>query len=310
MSEVAPFLLLICRLAFAIDEPPPAEAMTMLAHAYGCEVRIEVNFDRVPAPPARQAGAYFPRPSSFWPILGADGGVGLEDEVEDWVEQGVRPGLLLRDDPVSLVLRFEELARLRRAVSLGAIPVMAIERPLEGSVTYGATIYAALGLAPQAVYVVDGYGLDLGLLPAGRHLVAGYWHTPFQAMPLPAEQTNLGPSRFLPVYDGPSPGGGIYATTQEGRGAAFTPDFQLYWSFLGIEFRAGDGGLETGAVGTALMALVQISSFLWAVLGGNWPNLVTAVVALLAWIGIVVAALLFLILPFGILFSRLSRERR
>jgi len=308
VNEIAPFLLLMCQLTFSLNEPPPAEALAMLAAAYGCDARVEVNFDSQAAPPASTVGAYFPSLSSYWPILDDDGSAELEERVQAWIDQGVRPGLLLRADPVTLALRFDELDHLQGAVNLGAIPIMAIERPLQGSVTYGATIYAALGLAPQAVYVADGYGLDLGLLPAGRHLVAGYWHTPYQAMPLPARQTNLGPSSFLPVFDGPSPGGGYYATTADGRGAAFTPDFQLYWSFLGLEFRAGPGGLDTGAAGSVLMALVRVSSVMWAAIGGNWPDLLTGIVALLAWIGIVVAGLLFLVLPFGIVLSRFSRD--
>ncbi len=308
MNEIGPFLLLICQLAFSLDEPPPADAVDMLARAYGCQARVEVNFDRIPAPPASQVGAYFPKLSRYWPILN-DSTADLEDAVLAWTDQGIRPGLLLRGDPVALALRFDDVARLRHAVELGAIPIMAIQRPLTGGVTYGATIYAALGLAPRAVYVADGYGLDLGLLPSGRHLVAGYWHMPFEEMPLAAEPINLGSSSFLPVFDGPSPGGGVYATTAEGRGQAYSPDFQLHWSFLGIAFRSGEGGLDTGAVGVALMVLVRVSSVMWAAIGGNWPNLLTGVVALLAWVGIAVAAVLFLVLPFGILVSRFRRVR-
>lgn len=307
MSEVAPFLLTICQLVFSIGDTPPQEALAMLQRAWNCPVRVEVNFDDVAAPPVREAGAYFPALSTYWPVL--DTSDDLDEGLGDWREQGIRPGLLLPPDPIVLALRFEEVARLRRAVEGGAIPVLPIARPLAGSVTYGATIYAALGLAPQAVYVRDGFGLDLGLLPGGRHLVAAHWHTPFEAMPLPARRISQGSSTFIAVFGGPSPGGGLYATLGEGRGSAFTPQLGLRWSFLGAHFESGAVGLDTDAGGHAILLLTRLSSIMWAGVTGNWPDLLTGIVALLAWVGIVVAAILFVVLPFGIALAGLRRGR-
>lgn len=307
MSELAPFLLTLCQLAFAIGEPPPEEAVAMLRRAYGCPAEVRVNIDGMPALPLGQAGSWFPAPPRFWPVL--DGAGADEAAVDDWTESGVRPGLLLPEDPVTLALRFDEAERLRRAVARGAIPVLPIRRPLGGSVTYGATVYAALGLAPQAVYVVDGFGLDLGLLPGGRHLVAAHWRAPYDWMPLPARRISQGSSTFLAVFDGPSPGGGLYASLGEGRGAAFTPALGLRWSFLGADFETGAAGLDTGWGGKAVLMLVRVSSIVWAGVTGNWPDLLTGLVALLAWIGIVVAALLFLVLPVGLAFSRWRHGR-
>lgn len=306
MSEVGPFLLLLCQLTFSLNEPPPAEALDMLAAAYHCDARVEVNFEGRVAPRADGAPAYFPSPPKYWPVVSA-GDPELEAKVAGWIEQGIRPGLLLPPDPIALALRFADLARLQSAEGLGAIPVLPVARPLQGSVTYGATIYAALGLAPHAVYVTDGYGLDLALLPAGRHLVAAHWHAPYESIPVPARQLSLGPSLFVAVFDGPSPGGGVYATTSDGRGPAYTPDLRLQWSFHGVAFSAGESGLDTDTGGQLLLGLVRASSIMWAVIGGNWPNLLTGIVALLAWVGIILAALLFFILPFGVVISRFRR---
>lgn len=273
---------------FSVAQAPPPAWQNMIASRTGCAVELSVDRGSVDRVPIARLNDFFPHTMNEWPLLDARR-KDLVSAADAWLSRGITPGVVLPSD--SSLLRSEQLLAARKLSRAGVAFVM---RPPIGSYRFSgmATLYAAMGILVNGVYLERGYSPELSVLPPGLYLLAPHWRDRPDLPILQDDWTEQGRHFVvLPLH--------ALSSSHQLIGTPYTPVLGQNWSFSGLDYSVDAHGEHTSAAGWIMQSMVGLLLPLQLIKRAPVADVAAYIGAGLAWVGILFGVLSILVLSYG-----------
>lgn len=273
---------------FSVAQAPPLAWQDLIASRTGCTAHVAVDDGSVDSVPIGRLNDFFPHAVREWPLLDARR-ADLASAADLWLSRGVTPGVVLPSD--STALRGRQLRVVRKLARTG---VAFVVRPPEGSYRFSgmATLYSAMGILVNGVYLDRGYSPDLSALPQGLYLVAPLWRDRPELPMLQGDWIDHG--RHFMVLP-PQP----LEPDHQLAGTPYTPTLGQSWNFSGLHYTVDSTGEHTSMPGWIMQSMVGLLVPLQMIKRTPVADVAAYIGAGLAWVGILFGLVSIMVLIFG-----------
>lgn len=281
-------LLTLCAMHFSVAQAPPQAWQDMIASRTGCAMHLAVDDGSVDRVPIARLNDFFPRTVREWPLLDARR-KDLVSAADVWLSRGVTPGVVLPSD--STLLRGGQLRAVRKLARTG---VAFVVRPPEGSYRFSgmATLYSAMGILVNGVYLERGYSPELSVLPQGLYLVAPHWRDRPDLPILQGDWIDHG-RHFVVLPSQP------LSRDHQIAGTPYTPTLGQSWNFSGLRYTVDGAGEHTSMPGWIMQSMVGLLVPLQLIKRAPMADVAAYIGAGLAWVGILFGLVSIMVLIFG-----------
>lgn len=298
-----PVVLAVCAMHFSVAQPPPKAWLRMLARQTGCTATITPERGTQTLVPVARLNDFFPRATRYWPLLDARRN-DLISAAQKWLERGITPGIVLPSS--TELMHGKQLQNVRQLDGSGVAFVLAA--PDRGRGFGGmATLYAALGILVNGVYIDRGYSPDLNALPKGLYLVAAHWQNR-PDLPIPQSDWTDHGHHFVVLPARYRPADGVAADAAAPPGTAYTPALGQSWSFAGAAYKVDTDGEHSSLLGWTLQPLVGLIAPAERLIRTPVQDVAVDIGIALAWAGIIFGIFSTMVLVFGALRRSISHE--
>lgn len=298
-----PVILAVCAMHFSVAKPPPDAWLHRLKQRTGCTPTLVRDYGKREVLPVSRLNDFFPHTTRYWPLLDARR-VDLVAAAHQWLQRGITPGIVLPS--TSTVLPDAQLDNVRKLAGSGVAFVLSA--PARGRSFGGkATLYAALGILVNGIYLDRGYNPDLETLPKGLYLVAPHWQNRPDLPLARTEWTDHG-RHFIVLPSNHPPANSSAADAAPPPGTPYTPMLGQSWQFAGIHYAVDGDGEHSSVLGWAMQPLIGLIAPLERLVRTPAQDFAVDIGVALAWIGIIFGIFSILVLVFGAFRISISHE--